>query len=87
MPWVRTNRERRCAITIDTISTPDLSDFYKLWAAANAVDTLCITKGKAGMAVGNGLYGNLVVGLKDLRLEPGMLNTSTGGLEELVLIA
>ena len=40
--------------TIDTISTPDLSDFYKLWAAANAVDTLCITKGKAGMAVGNG---------------------------------
>lgn len=30
-----------------------------------------------------GLDGNLVVGLKDLRLEPGTLNASTGVLEEL----
>ncbi|KAL9074997.1 MAG: hypothetical protein Q9161_001928 [Pseudevernia consocians] len=69
--------------TIDTTSEPDSSDFYKLWAAANAVDTLCVVKGKAGMAIGNGLSGNLVVGLKDLQLEPGMLNASTGGVGEL----
>ena len=42
--------------TIDTVSGPDVSDFYKLWAAASAVDTLCIIKGKAGMAVGNGEF-------------------------------
>lgn len=42
--------------TIDTVSEPDISDFYKLWAAANAVDTLCVIKGKAGMAVGNGEF-------------------------------
>ena len=34
-----------------------MSDFYKLWAAASAVDTLCIIKGKAGVAVGNGEVG------------------------------
>ncbi|CAD6573187.1 MAG: hypothetical protein ASARMPRED_005927 [Alectoria sarmentosa] len=39
--------------TIDTVSTPDVCDFYKLWAAASAVEALCISKGKAGMAVGN----------------------------------
>ena len=42
--------------TIDTVSDDsDLCDFYKLWAAANAVETLCIIKGKAGMVVGNGV--------------------------------
>ncbi|CAF9941989.1 MAG: hypothetical protein ALECFALPRED_009432 [Alectoria fallacina] len=54
--------------TIDTVSTPDVCDFYKLWAAASAVEVMCISKGKAGMAVGN-------VGLKDLDLEA---ETETG---------
>ncbi len=30
-----------------------------------------------------GMYGNLVVVLKDLLVEPGVLNGSTGGVEEL----
>lgn len=87
VPWRYTTRERRCAITVDTVSEPDVSDFYKLWAAVSAVDTLCVLKGKAGMAIGNGLMGNLVVGLKDLELEPGMgmgmgnSSTVSGGLE------
>ena len=33
-----------------------MSDFYKLWAAANAVDTLCVTRGKAGFAFRNGKF-------------------------------
>ena len=33
-----------------------MSDFYKLWAAANAVDTLCVGRGKAGFASRNGKF-------------------------------
>lgn len=42
--------------TVDTVSEPDVSDFYKLWAAVSAVDTLCVVEGKAGMALGNGKF-------------------------------
>lgn len=46
--------------TVDTVSEPDVSDFYKLWAAVSAVDTLCVLKGKAGMAIGNGRFSRFL---------------------------
>ena len=47
--------EARCALAVDTVSKTDTADWYKLWAAAIAVENMCVEgKGAAGMATGLG---------------------------------
>ena len=34
--------DRRCVLSLDTISTTDISDWYKVWAAAVAIQVMCV---------------------------------------------
>ncbi|KAL8784957.1 MAG: hypothetical protein Q9195_008823 [Heterodermia aff. obscurata] len=57
IPWARTSDARRCAMVVDGIAPPpvsDSTDWYKIWAAANAVDYMCTQLGKTGLALGLG---------------------------------
>lgn len=43
--------DRRCLIVVDTVFSTDVSDWYKLWAAAIAVETMCVeARGEGGIA-------------------------------------
>ena len=57
LPAPYQTERRRCQILTDFL-VPELRtdtyDWYKLWAAANAVDYMCVEKGKAGLAIGLG---------------------------------
>lgn len=47
--------ERRCTFVVDTIFSTDVSDFYKLWAAAIAVEVMCVeSRGEGGLGAGLG---------------------------------
>ena len=57
IPWARTTDARRCAMVVDGIApglVSDSSDWYKIWAAANAVDYMCTQLGHTGLALGLG---------------------------------
>ncbi len=55
--------------TIAPGQVSDSSDWYKLWAAANAVDSMCAQLGKNGLALGLGESAPLpVVRVFGLRL-------------------
>ena len=57
IPWARTTDVRRCTMVVDGIApglVSDSSDWYKIWAAANAVDYMCTQLGQAGLAIGLG---------------------------------
>ena len=56
IPWEFTTIARRCGIIIASVvkDASDTSDWYKLWAAANAVDYMCIRRGMGGIATGHG---------------------------------
>ncbi|KAK4691823.1 hypothetical protein P7C71_g5261, partial [Lecanoromycetidae sp. Uapishka_2] len=71
VPQKWTTVAQRCAVTLNTISSTDVSDWYKLWAAAIAVEVMCVeAKGQGGVAIGLGKEGNLFIEIKDLRLHP-----------------
>ena len=47
--------ERRCLLTLDTLSNSDSSDWYKIWAAGVAIEVMCVEyKKAAGVAYGLG---------------------------------
>lgn len=57
IPWKKTSTARRCVMSIDAIAPgqiSDSSDWYKIWAAANAVDYMCAPLDKGGVALGLG---------------------------------
>ena len=57
IPWAKTSEARRCTLVIDGIApglVSDSSDWYKIWAAANAVDYMCTQLGHGGLALGIG---------------------------------
>ena len=57
IPWAQTTVRRRCMVVVDAIhegEVSDTSDWYKIWAAANAVDYMCAQLGKKGLALGLG---------------------------------
>jgi hypothetical protein len=57
IPWAKTSTAKRCVMLINAIApgqVSDSSDWYKIWAAANAVDYMCAQLGKNGLALGLG---------------------------------
>jgi len=48
VPDYYTNVDQRCGFTVDTIGSTDVGDWYKLWAAAIAVEVMCVEARKAG---------------------------------------
>lgn len=59
IPWAQTSVRRRCMVVVDSIHegvVSDTSDWYKIWAAANAVDYMCTQVGKKGLALGLGEF-------------------------------
>ncbi|KAL8734994.1 MAG: hypothetical protein Q9166_001119 [cf. Caloplaca sp. 2 TL-2023] len=52
LPWRYTTVRQRCKLTVDGIEPRSVttSDWYKVWAAANAVDFMCSQLGKRGAA-------------------------------------
>lgn len=57
IPWAKTSTAKRCVMIIKAIvpgQASDSSDWYKIWAAANAVDYMCAQLGKNGFALGLG---------------------------------
>ena len=49
--------QRRCQVYVDTLETDikkDTFDWYKLWAAANAVDYMCVQYKRSGLAIALG---------------------------------
>lgn len=59
LPWKYTSLLRRCAIRIDATEpgmVSDSSGWYQIWAAANAVDFMCVQLGRKGIALGLGKF-------------------------------
>ncbi|KAL8650496.1 MAG: hypothetical protein Q9210_003790 [Variospora velana] len=57
LPWGYTTGRRKCGAVVDTSEEgkiSDESDWYKIWAAANAVDFMCCQEGRRGVATGLG---------------------------------
>ena len=57
IPWAKTSTAKRCVMLVKAIvpgQVSDSSDWYKIWAAANAVDYMCTQLGKNGLALGLG---------------------------------
>ena len=53
LPWKYTTTRQRCGLFVDGTEpgrTTDTSDWYKIWAAANAVDFMCTQLGRNGSA-------------------------------------
>ena len=51
--------EARCVLYLDTIEGTDVGDWYKIWAAAVAVETMCVeAKNMRGMAYGLGGFNS-----------------------------
>ncbi|CAF9912602.1 MAG: hypothetical protein HETSPECPRED_000984 [Heterodermia speciosa] len=54
IPWAMTSNAKRCTMVVDGIApgpVSDSTDWYKIWAAANAVDYMCTQQGKGGLAL------------------------------------
>lgn len=59
IPYVRTTSARRCAMIIDGTEPGDISDtcdWYKIWAAANAIDFMCTQSKRKGIALSLGMW-------------------------------
>lgn len=57
LPWGYTTGRRKCGAVVDTIEEGKISeesDWYKIWAAVNAVDFMCCQMGRRGVATGLG---------------------------------
>ena len=57
LPWAVTRGRRRCLLAIDATEAgpvKDTWDWYNMWMAANAVDYMCIQRGKQGVATNLG---------------------------------
>ncbi len=55
LPRKFTTPEIRCALAVNTISSTDVSDWYKLWAASIAVEVMCVeARGAGGFGLGLG---------------------------------
>lgn len=57
LPWSYTTMYRRCGIILDGVvpeRVSDTGDWYKIWAAANALDFMCSQRGRNGVARGLG---------------------------------
>jgi hypothetical protein len=53
LPWKATTQETKCGVGIEGAAggdVKDTADWYGLWMAANAVDYMCIQKGRQGFA-------------------------------------
>lgn len=77
IPYAYTSERQRCGITVDTTEAGHLSDkgtWYKIWAAATAIDFICCQLGRRGVAVSQGDNKRLFVELKDVRRRDGMGN-------------
>jgi len=55
VPRYYTEKDRRCGFAVDTIGSTDVADWYKLWAAAVAVEVMCLeVKNAGGLGLGLG---------------------------------
>ena len=57
IPWAKTSEARRCTMVVDGIApglVSESTDWYKIWAAGNAVDYMCTQLGQSGLALGLG---------------------------------
>lgn len=53
LPWKATTHETKCGVMIQGArdgDVKDTADWYGLWIAANAVDYMCLQKGRQGLA-------------------------------------
>ncbi|KAL8856138.1 MAG: hypothetical protein Q9178_007263 [Gyalolechia marmorata] len=70
LPWKYTTARQRCGVFVDGTEpgkTVDTGNWYKIWAAANAVEFMCTQLGKDGNATSLGDNKELMVELKDMR--------------------
>lgn len=56
LPWFFQTSEKRCELRVQPRTASDVSDWYKIWAAGNAIDYMCTHFGKSGIAVGIGKW-------------------------------
>ncbi|KAL8752725.1 MAG: hypothetical protein Q9199_005541 [Rusavskia elegans] len=57
LPWRYTTTRQRCGVIVDGTEpgkTTDTGDWYKIWAAANAVEFMCTQLGRNGTATSLG---------------------------------
>ncbi|KAL8846470.1 MAG: hypothetical protein Q9221_008436 [Calogaya cf. arnoldii] len=69
LPWKYTTTRQRCGVFVDGTEpgrTTDTGDWYKIWAAANAVEFMCTQLGKNGTATSLGDNKRLHVELRDM---------------------
>ncbi|KAL8790930.1 MAG: hypothetical protein Q9213_000355 [Squamulea squamosa] len=83
LPWSYMTARQRCGVIVDGKEpgrTFDTGDWYKIWAAANAVEFMCTQLGRNGSATSLGDNKQLRVELKDMRgsnnAEDGSIATS-----------
>lgn len=79
LPLSYTTQQRRCGLIVDGTEPGDVSDtsdWYKVWAAANAVNYMCVHEGKRGVSVGLGDRGSLYLELKDVAQPDTLANAS-----------
>ncbi|KAL8826311.1 MAG: hypothetical protein Q9191_003882 [Dirinaria sp. TL-2023a] len=79
LPLSYTTAQRRCGLVVDGTEPGDVSDatdWYKVWAAANAVNYMCVHGAKRGVSVGLGERGLLYVELKDVAQPDTVANAS-----------
>ncbi|KAI4173471.1 MAG: hypothetical protein LQ348_006577 [Seirophora lacunosa] len=81
LPWAYTTGRRRCGAIVDAVEEgriTDEGDWYKIWAAANAVDFMCCQQGRRGVATALGDNKRLYVELRDL--EPRGIGASNSSV-------
>ena len=54
---------RSCAVLVNTRGPLDTSSWYEVWAGANAIMALCVSKSVGGISTGQGMLNCLSKGL------------------------
>ncbi|KAL8986746.1 MAG: hypothetical protein Q9177_003986 [Variospora cf. flavescens] len=83
LPWGYTTGRRKCGAVVDTIEEGKISeesDWYKIWAAVNAVDFMCCQVGRRGVATGLGDHKRLYAELRDMT-QPSLGSNATVATE------
>ncbi|MCJ1456391.1 hypothetical protein MMC28_006752 [Mycoblastus sanguinarius] len=86
LPVSYTTPRQRCNLFMDYVdpaAPSDTTDWYKVWAAAMSVETMCVDRGYAGVALGVGKNKNLFLELRDLRQQESSFQNSTSILDGL----
>ena len=56
--------EGSCELVVNTRSSRDTATWFEMYAAARAVQAMCVNKGEGGISIGQGQQGSIFVILK-----------------------